>query len=132
MQVSVVIPTVRPAHLGDTIASICKQTWSEWELIVVAQGKDPDMRAFVERGHPDPRIRFLHLPQAGLSLARNAGIAAASYPIIAFTDDDCEASENWLEVMTGCFMSHPDVGLVGGAVRCPPAAAWTHCQLPRA
>ena len=120
MQVSVVIPTVRPAHLGDTIASICKQTVSAWELIVVAQGSDPAMRAFVDRGHPDPRVRFLHLPKSGLSLARNAGIEAASHPVILFTDDDCEAKEDWVEVMAGCFAANPGVGLVSGAVVAPP------------
>jgi glycosyltransferase involved in cell wall biosynthesis len=120
MQVSVVIPTVRPAHLGDTIASICKQTWREWELIVVAQGNDSEMRAFIDRGHPDPRVRFLHLSKSGLSLARNAGIEAAAHPIILFTDDDCEAREDWVEVVAGCFADNPDVGLVSGAVLAPP------------
>ncbi len=120
MSISVIIPTVRPAHLDAAIASICRQQWQEWELIVVAQGDNPKLTAFIERGHDDPRVRFVHLAKGGLSRARNAGIAATRHPLILFTDDDCEAQSDWLNVVAQCFKDHPDVGLVGGALVPPP------------
>lgn len=130
MHVSIVIPTVRPTHLDATLASICRQTWREWEMIVVAQGANPELKAFVERGHPDPRVRFLHLQDSGLSLARNAGMEAASYPIVLFTDDDCEAQEDWAEVVAQCFQQYPDVWLVGGALVAPARPRWQIASCP--
>ncbi len=122
MSISVIIPTVRPAHLDAAIASICRQQWQAWELIVVAQGDNPELGAFIAKGHDDPRVRFVHLAQKGASRARNAGIAASRHPLILFTDDDCEAQSDWLNVVAQCFEDHPDVGLVGGAL-VPPARA---------
>ena len=116
MELSVIIPTIRPAHLDAAIASICNQQWQKWELIVVAQGNDPELKAFVAKGHPDPRVRFVHLTQKGSSRARNAGVAQARHPLILFTDDDCEAQADWLTVVAQCFSDYPDVGLVGGAL----------------
>ncbi len=131
MPVSVIIPTVRATHLSDTLASICRQTYTDWEMIVVAQGSNPELKAFVDRGHPDTRIRFLHLRESGLSLARNAGMAAAKYPIALFTDDDCEAQEDWISVVLECFETYSDVGLVGGALVAPPRPAWQIGSCPQ-
>jgi GT2 family glycosyltransferase len=52
----------------------------------------------------------------GASVARNTGIAASNGAIIAFTDDDCEPSPDWLAVIVECFASDPFLGVVGGAV----------------
>ena len=43
-----------------------------------------------------PWVRLLRLAPVGLSAARNAGAAAASGEILAFTDDDCEPDREWL------------------------------------
>ena len=40
---------------------------------------------------------------------------------MAFTDDDCEADPDWLEVIAGYFEREPDLGLLGGAVIAPPS-----------
>lgn len=130
MRVSVVIPTVRPTHLGATLASVCRQTCSDWEMIVVAQGSDPELKAFVDKGYPDARVRFVHLQEKGLSLARNAGIEAATHPLVLFTDDDCEAQEDWISVVTECFETYPDVWLVGGALIAPPHPRWKIASCP--
>lgn len=130
MCVSVIISTVRATHLEATLASICRQISQDWEMIVVTQGNSPELKAFVERGHPDSRIRFAHLRDSGLSLARNAGLEAASHPIVLFTDDDCEAQEDWISVVTGCFKAHPDVWLVGGALVAPPRSRWQIAGCP--
>jgi GT2 family glycosyltransferase len=41
-------------------------------------------------------VRYIAEPKPGLSAARNAGIAAASCELVAFTDDDVEVPENWI------------------------------------
>ena len=52
----------------------------------------------------------------GLSHARNAGIAAARAPIIAFTDDDVRVGPDWLAAIMRTVRAYPGVSVVGGKV----------------
>ena len=131
MPISIVIPSVRATHLGATLASICRQTCPDWELIVVAQGDDPELKALREADYPDSRVRFIHLQKRGLSHARNAGIEAATHPLVLFTDDDCEAQEDWVSVTMECFETYPNVWLVGGALVAPPRPRWKIASCPK-
>jgi glycosyltransferase involved in cell wall biosynthesis len=120
MLISVCIPSLRTTTLRPAIEAIRRQTWAEWELIVVGQGNDPHLRALVEEvGSADPRVRYIHLAEPGLSGARNAGIASSIGDIIAMTDDDCEADSEWLYTLAHCFQREPAVGLIGGALLKP-------------
>ena len=75
--VSVILPTYnRRKYLATTIESIIKQTYSNWELLVVDDGSQDRtcewINPFLEK---DPRIKYQLLPQnRGASYARNIGI----------------------------------------------------------
>ncbi len=86
--VSVVVPTRnRPALLARTLRSIMAQRAVDLEIVVVDDGSTEDMRT-VAAGI-DPRIVVLrHSTPAGVSAARNSGIAQARGEWIAFCDDD--------------------------------------------
>lgn len=60
--------------------------------------------------------KFLYhfTPPKGLSDARNKGINIANYNIIAFTDPDCIADENWAKNIFNSFTL--DIAIVGGKV----------------
>jgi glycosyltransferase involved in cell wall biosynthesis len=121
MKISVCVASVRPATLVATVESIRRQTWTDWELIIVGQGDDPVLRAVGEDVMArDRRIRYVHLEQRGLSHARNVGVQLAEGDVVAFTDDDCEASEDWLATLAECFDAEPEVEVVGGALVAPP------------
>ncbi|MFN3407942.1 MAG: glycosyltransferase [Limisphaerales bacterium] len=67
-----------------------------------------------------PHLRyFRHAKNEGLSVARNTGIAAATGEIIAFTDADCRADEDWLYYLVGALLSR-EFGAVGGPNFLPP------------
>lgn len=119
MLISVCIPTLRSTTLRLAIDSIRRQTWTDWELIVVGQGEgaDRESQSLVEEvAREDTRVRYCHLVEPGLSRARNAGIAASAGEIIAMTDDDCEADAAWLSTLAQYFQIDSEVGLVGGAL----------------
>lgn len=121
MTVTVVVPTIRPTTLRASIESIRRQTYTDLEIIVVAQGKDPALRSVTDDlASSDPRIRIVWLEQGNLSAARNAGISAGTGEIIAITDDDCEADSRWVEIMVEIFQTRPEIGFVGGELVAPP------------
>lgn len=86
--VSVVIPTHnRGALLRAALDSIHKQTFTDFEVIVVDDGSDEDIAAAIA-GHPC-QPQFIQLPmQSGPAAARNRGIHAARGELISFLDSD--------------------------------------------
>jgi GT2 family glycosyltransferase len=99
--VSIVMPVRnRPELVAAAVASIQKQSYGSWELLVVDDGSTdstPDvLRALAEA---DPRVRpFLEL-RHGVSGARNIGLAAARGSYAAFLDSDNEWDPDFLRVM---------------------------------
>jgi len=62
---------------------------------------------------------FRHSRNLGLSVARNTGIAAAEGEIVAFTDADCRADEDWLYYLVAD-LQDPEFAGVGGPNLLPP------------
>jgi len=84
----------RPALLSSVVASILDGMEVPDELLVVDQSVEPhpELAAFET---PRCRFRYLHSATVGLSRGRNIGIAAASHPVIVFTDDDVLVPPGW-------------------------------------
>jgi len=87
--VSIIITTRnRPHFLKSAVESVQKETFPDYQLIVVDDNSDPQVRDQYELP-PDARLILLG-PDAGgcASAARNVGIAAAEGKYVAFLDDD--------------------------------------------
>ena len=119
--VSVVIGTRnRAALLADAITSLVDGTppGFGWELIVVDNGSTDGTRAMLDGlmagGAP---IRYIHEPGEGVWRARNAGIAAARAPVVAFMDDDQMAGHGWVAVIHETLTGAPSLDFVCGPVR---------------
>ena len=92
--VSVVIPCYNYAHfLPGAIDSVLRQAYAPLEIIVVDDGSTDRTREVVAAY--GRQVRYLYKPNAGLSAARNTGIAAARFPFVAFLDAD----DDWLPGM---------------------------------
>jgi glycosyltransferase involved in cell wall biosynthesis len=120
-----VVPSFNRAEsLSGTIESLLAQDPSlPYEIIVVDNNSSDATRSVVEtfgekaRG----RLRYVFEGDQGLSVARNAGIAAAKGEIVAFVDDDAVASPNWLENLAATYRTHPDAWCVGGKIVLNPS-----------
>lgn len=86
--VSIVMPLYNKAdQVLSTIASVVAQTVSDWELVVVDDGSTDNGPDLV-RALNDERICLVTQANAGVSAARNKGIANANADLIAFLDAD--------------------------------------------
>lgn len=81
-------------RIGKCLEAVSAMAGGGGETLVVDDGSDDGTADFVAGAFP--AVRVLRLEPVGLSAARNAGAAAASGEILAFTDDDCEPDREWL------------------------------------
>ncbi len=84
---SVIIPTYNRAHLiGQTIETVFRQGYQDYEVIVVDDGSTDDTPSALA-SYKD-RIRVFTQPNAGPGVARNLGIQNARGRYVAFLDSD--------------------------------------------
>jgi glycosyltransferase involved in cell wall biosynthesis len=97
-KVSIIIPAYNIApYIADTLDSVFKQTFTDYEVIVVNDGS-PDTGEFENaiQAYSD-RIVYLQQENGGASVARNAGLQAARGEFVAFLDGDDVWLPNYLE-----------------------------------
>jgi hypothetical protein len=105
LRVSIAIPTQRrPGGLATAARSTFSQAGVDLaalELVIVDNDAIPSAQttaAALADEAPFP-VRYVHEPAAGVANARNAALAAASGDLIAFIDDDEEATPRWLAAL---------------------------------
>jgi glycosyltransferase involved in cell wall biosynthesis len=72
--------------LAEAFESVLAQTFTDYEIIVVSNGENAEMRGrsrYVAAGWT-----YVALDRGNVSIARNAGVAMAKGEWIAFLDDD--------------------------------------------
>ncbi|MDX3229811.1 glycosyltransferase family A protein [Streptomyces sp. ME19-01-6] len=113
--VSVVIPCHDYGHyLPQAVQSVLAQTYADWELVVVDDGSTDDTAAVARSliaDHPDRRIRLLRQANAGVSAARNAGIAATTGRYVLPLDADDVIAPTMLERTVAVLDRHPDIAI---------------------
>lgn len=101
-RISVIVPVYKvEKYLNRCVDSILAQTFRDFELILVNDGS-PDKCPEIcdEYAMKDSRVRVIHQENAGVSVARNRGIAYAienKFDWITFIDSDDWVNETFLE-----------------------------------
>ena len=99
--VSVIVPVYKvEEYLSRCVDSILKQTFSDFELILVDDGS-PDKCGEICDSYLkiDSRVRVIHQVNAGVSSARNNGVKAALGEYVTFVDSDDWVDKNYLKVL---------------------------------
>ena len=85
--ISVIIPTHNyKKYISEAISSVLRQTYADYEIIVVDDGSTDGTGEIIEKNFPD--VRYFYIPNQGVSKARNYGIRRARGEFIAFLDAD--------------------------------------------
>lgn len=115
MRVSVVIPTFnRAAFLREALASVDRQAYADFEVVVVDDGST-DETAEVVAASPLCPV-YVRQENGGRGAARNAGIGRATGDLVAFLDSDDLWHPERLARHVAFFSSHPDAVFVHGPV----------------
>lgn len=119
MRVSVVIPCYNSLRfLPETLDAVLAQDLPEslrnsFEVVLIDDGGSDALAEWAtERG--DDRVRVVRQPNAGVSAARNLGIASSTGDLIAFCDSDDLWSEHAVASLAACFDRDPRIGLAYG------------------
>lgn len=106
--ISVIIPLYNKEDgIATALRSVLAQTYQDIEVVVVDDGSTDNSATIVEQ-HSDPRIRLIHQQNAGVSAARNRGIAEAKGEYVAFLDADDEWMPGFLEEIVALQQEFPE------------------------
>ena len=110
--VSVIIPTYNRSQLvKEAIESTLRQSYGDFEVLVIDDGSTDDTRLVVE-SISDDRIRYLYKDNGGQSSARNLGFVKAKSKYVAYLDSDDLWSSDYLETMVRQLDANEDYGAV--------------------
>lgn len=114
-KVSVVVASrnPNPAMLKEAIDSVLRQTYKDFELIIVDDGSDSPVEPIVRSISDDSRIKVFGIKHSGLGAALNHGISKAEGEYIARLDDDDMMLPSRLEKQVSFLEEHTDVSCAG-------------------
>ena len=112
---SVIIPLYNKApYVAKAIQSVLSQTFVDYELVVVDDGSGDgsfEVASLAIAGHEN--CRMLRQENAGVSMARNNGVAASYGEYLCFLDADDWWEPTFLEEMAKMIGAFPDAGIYG-------------------
>lgn len=129
--VNVIVCTRNRAHLlPKVIGQLRTQDYpvDAFEIIVVDNGSTDQTQQVVDQfiNEPGVRLHYVVESRSGITFARNRGAVVASYPYLAYLDDDCSVRSDWLSQLIQGFDIHDDVAVVGGRV----VLDWSQTERP--
>jgi GT2 family glycosyltransferase len=109
-RVTVVIPNWNGERFISTcLGSLRRQSFEDFETVLVDNGSTDGSVAFVRRNFP--KVRVLPLGEnGGFSVAVNAGIRASRAEDVALLNNDTEADPDWLKALVQAADSYPEAG----------------------
>ena len=116
MRFSVILPLYNKApYVAKAIDSILAQTFTDYELIIMDDGSKDDSYEVASKaieGHCR-NCRLIRQKNAGVSMARNNGVAASKGDYLCFLDADDWWDPGFLEEMSRLINAFPDAGIYG-------------------
>jgi glycosyltransferase involved in cell wall biosynthesis len=103
--------------LERAIGSVLRQSYANWELLVVDDASTDDTWALLQKyADNDPRIRAFRLAeQRNSSGARNYALDHAQGDVVVYLDDDNRFDADWVRAVAWAFSEYPETQVAYGA-----------------
>ena len=118
--VSIILPTYnRASFLPEAFEAIKKQSFEDWELIVVDDGSTDNTRELVKdfASHVSQKVQYIYQKNQGPAAARNKGLNYAKGKYIAFYDSDDIWLPNYLNVCICALENYKEIDWIFTACR---------------
>ena len=106
--ITIIIPTYkRPEDIARALGTAVLQKTGDYSLEIIVADNDPagsahDLVHEIMAAHSHVELIYTHVPEPGVSNARNGALALARGRYLIFLDDDMEANEDWAyELVSG-------------------------------
>ena len=116
---SIVVPTYcRPQELRQLLEALARVDFprERFEVVIVNDGGPAGTGETVELFAGRLDVTLINAMRAGPANARNVGAHAARGEYLAFTDDDCMPTPDWLRKLEAHVIARPHAG-IGGEIR---------------
>lgn len=121
--ITLAICTYNNCYLLDkTLATIEKQCVDAaitWSTLVIDNNSTDETQQLVQtyiQSRRIPGLQYVLEKQQGLAYARRRAVTETKSELIAFIDDDCLLSPDWVEQAVAFCRNHPIAGAVGGRI----------------
>ncbi len=115
---SIIIPLYNKApYVRKALESVCAQTYTDWECIIVDDGSTDGSAAICEEFCHSLTPSLVHSfniinqPNAGVAAARNRGVAKSTGEYICFLDADDWWAPEFLAEIDNLIAAYPDAGI---------------------
>jgi glycosyltransferase involved in cell wall biosynthesis len=114
IRLTVIIATKnRPDKIFFCVQKLLPTITKRCEIIIIDQSDDSQTHNAIKKLH-SKCIAYFKICLKGKSAALNFGVTQARGEIIAFTDDDCVVSNNWINEIRSVFDTYPKMSCVTG------------------
>lgn len=112
--ISIIVPVYNVSeYIAETIESVRRQTYENWELLLVNDGSTDNSGKICKSYLYDDRIRYIEIKNSGACVARNKGLDNSKGNYIYFLDADDLLLPNCLEFLL-LLINKYDVDIAGG------------------
>ena len=104
---SIIIPLYnRPQEINELLKTLTKQTYLQFEVLVIEDGSKNDAKAIVESYANKLDVKYYFKENAGQGFARNFGFEKAQGDYFVIFDSDCLIPANYLETVKNYLYEH--------------------------
>ncbi|MEJ0033196.1 MAG: glycosyltransferase [Bacteroidota bacterium] len=117
MRYSVIIPVYnRPGEVDELLSSLCKQTYTDFEVVLVEDGSNITSQSVYEKYSSQLNIQYFFKPNSGPGPSRNFGFTKAKGDYFVVFDSDCVIPPEYFFVVEK-HLRHEPLDIWGGPDR---------------
>nr|WP_068887285.1 glycosyltransferase [Pedobacter panaciterrae] len=104
---SIIIPLYnRPQEIDELLNTLTKQTYTQFEVLVIEDGSVNDAKAVVDKYANALDVKYFFKPNDGQGFSRNYGFERAKGDFFVVFDSDCLIPDDYLEIVRNYLFEH--------------------------